>query len=224
MLVENQRNFLSSCFSGLNEEQKKYFASRFTSRSLKKGDYIYKSGEEANEIHFIKYGMAKEVIYTQDGEEVFSWYCIVGEPLGIYSVFGGGRRWVNVQCTEDSEIISLKRDDFLDMVKKSDTALLEVLKAASDLIREEELNKLDIMLCTTLERLSKHIVNEYERHHHKDYKLPKLKHVADYLNMTTQELSRKFKELEEGGYIERQNRHILKVDVEKIKEDIITTY
>lgn len=221
MLVENQKNFFSTCFNGLNEIDRQYFSEKFTSKSLKKGQYIYKAGEQADEIYFLKKGAAKEVVYRKDGEELFSWYCVIGEPLGIYSVFGGGERWVNVQCTEDSEIIIIKANDFVELVKKSDTAILEILKAASELIKEEEQNKLDIMLCTTLERLAKFIVNEYERHYFKDFKLPKIKHVADYLNMTTQEISRKFKELEQGGYIERNNRHIQTVDIEKIKQEIL---
>lgn len=220
MLPNQNINFFDVCFSGLSEERKKHFSEKMEKLKFSKGQYIYKADEDATDVFFLQKGSAREVKHTIEGDEIFIWYCEIGEAIGLYNVFSNGPHWDSVIANEPCEVLRMSREDFLEMAKSSTTALEAILQDSSAIIKEEELNKLDIVNHTTFERLAKYVVALYKRNLYKEFTLPKLKHVGDYLNMTVQELSRKLKELEEKGYMDRSHRTVHKLDIDKMKKEL----
>lgn len=221
MHLDEHHNFFDIAYHGLPLDRRAEFSKKLEKHIFKKGQFIYRIGEKADRIYFIKSGLAKELVYSDKGEPKFTWYCAIGEPIGLMSMFTTQIRWVDIVAEETCEVLSFDRKDFINFVYTSPTALEALLEQVALIVKESEQIRRDITNLSVIKRLCKNLLWHYKRHYNTEFMLPKLTHLSDYLVVSPQELSRKLQSLEENGYIRRKGRLVLKVNTERIEKEIL---
>lgn len=81
-------------------------------RKLEKGDYIFRSGENAGGVYFLKSGKVKVSHVASSGKEVILWFCFGGDIFGLAETMQCGEREVNAQACDQSEVLSISQDNF----------------------------------------------------------------------------------------------------------------
>ena len=81
-------------------------------RKLDKGDYIFRSGESAGGVYFLKSGKVKVSHMASSGKEVILWFCFGGDIFGLAESMQCGEREVNAQVCDQSEILSIPQSSF----------------------------------------------------------------------------------------------------------------
>lgn len=86
-------------------------------RHFKKGEFIYFSDDDADQVFFIHEGAIKIASYTPDGNELIKAILHPGEIFGELAVYGEARRNDYAQAIEDTEICSLDRQQVVSLMR-----------------------------------------------------------------------------------------------------------
>ena len=96
----------------LTPEQLQALDKTGTTRRLDKGDFVFRSGENAGGVHFLKSGKIKVSQPVSNGKEVILWFCFGGDIFGLAEAAQHGEREVSAQACENSEILSIPQMRF----------------------------------------------------------------------------------------------------------------
>ena len=96
----------------LTPEQLQALDKTGTTRKLDKGDFVFRSGENAGGVHFLKSGKIKVSQPVSNGKEVILWFCFGGDIFGLAEAAQHGEREVSAQACENSEILSIPQTRF----------------------------------------------------------------------------------------------------------------
>jgi CRP/FNR family transcriptional regulator, dissimilatory nitrate respiration regulator len=113
-------------FSGLDAENINYFASHGHVKNYTKGSDLFAMGDRAEAFFFILDGWIKLYRMTREGEEVIINVFAPGETFAEAAVFSPLQRYpVNAQAVEDTTVLEIPRQLFVDKIREnSDLALM----------------------------------------------------------------------------------------------------
>ena len=81
-------------------------------RTLDKGEYVYRVGDEGDSVFLLLNGRAKTYKVSPEGHEVILWFCYPGELFGLAVHPHQRGRMVSVQACERSEVAELSHASF----------------------------------------------------------------------------------------------------------------
>lgn len=81
-------------------------------RTLHKGDFVFRTGEHASGVFFLKSGKIKISQPVSNGKEVILWFCFGGDIFGLAEAAQHGEREVSAQACERCEILSIPQTRF----------------------------------------------------------------------------------------------------------------
>jgi CRP/FNR family transcriptional regulator len=81
-------------------------------RTLDKGEYVYRVGDESDSVFLLLQGRAKTYKVSPEGHEVILWFCYPGELFGLAVHPHQRGRMVSVQACEHSEVAELSHASF----------------------------------------------------------------------------------------------------------------
>jgi CRP/FNR family transcriptional regulator len=81
-------------------------------RTLRKGEYIFRVGDEGDSVFLLLRGRAKSFKLSPEGREVILWFCFPGELFGLAAHPHQKGRMISVQACEQSEIGELSHAAF----------------------------------------------------------------------------------------------------------------
>jgi CRP/FNR family cyclic AMP-dependent transcriptional regulator len=96
----------------LTPEQLRALDQTGTTRKLGKGDFVFRSGENAAGVYFLKSGKIKVSQPVSNGKEVILWFCFGGDIFGLAEAAQHGEREVSAQACETSEVLSIPQARF----------------------------------------------------------------------------------------------------------------
>lgn len=102
----------TSLFAGLEDAQLHRVAAVAVERRLGDGELLFEEGEEGDELYLIKSG-ALDVL--KSGRHVHT--CERGEPIGELAAFTGLRRTASLRARGDTELLVLRSEDVLELVR-----------------------------------------------------------------------------------------------------------
>jgi CRP-like cAMP-binding protein len=113
-------------FYGLDIENVRFFASHGHKKHYENGATLFAMGDKAEAIFFIISGWVKLYRMTREGEEVVINVFAPGETFAEAAVFGPLQRYpVNAQAVEDTMVLEIPRQLFVDKIRENgDLALL----------------------------------------------------------------------------------------------------
>ena len=81
-------------------------------RSLKKGDFVFRSGDVTGSVYFLKSGKVKVSQSVSNGKEVILWFCFGGDIFGLAEAVKLGDREVSAQACDASEVLCIPHENF----------------------------------------------------------------------------------------------------------------
>jgi CRP-like cAMP-binding protein len=201
--VDNLREYINH-FIALSDEEWQAFSSLFSSVSYKEGEHIYGDSDVSEALYFILDGIVRSYKLEEDGRD-FTWtfHCLDMDALehrmlmdiavvDYVSFTQGTPEELAFEVLVDATLVKVEKQALLKLYESSAKWQKFATKMAEDsyaIMRERTFNLLTKSAKERLELLESYFPGVFEK------EVP-LKHIASYLGITRQSLSRLQREKE----------------------------
>ena len=197
---------------GLNDEELQAIAGMTITRTYNKDNVIILAEEEGDALFVIRKGQVKVSIVSEDGREVILSLLREGDVVGELSILDGKPRSANVVATEESELIMLRRSDFLQLLIKVPRIAVTLLEELASRLRKTDRKIEGLALLDVTSRISETLLGlASESGVETDDGIilkdrPTHQQLANMSGTTRETVSRVLKRLENQGYIAVKGR------------------
>lgn len=202
-------------FSDLSKSDLSKISNRMTHRKFTKHQMILLEDDLGQTFFVIAKGSVKITRLSDDGREVI--LAMLGEAdfFGEMSLLDGDGRSANVVALQASEVLTLARNEFLDILEqypKISICLLEELthrlRKSDQQIESLSLSDVEQRIGITLIRLAEEL-GTIKQGNVKINSLPFQQDIANMAGTSRETVSRTFKLLEEKGLLSREGRELV---------------
>ena len=201
-------------FSELSPSDLNKIAERMIQRAFTKGQMILLEDDLGQTFFVIAEGSVKITRLSDAGREVI--LAMLGESdfFGEMSLLDGAGRSANVVALEASEVLTLARNDFLDILQQYPKISISLLEELTQRIRKSDqqieslsLSDVEQRIGITLIRLAEEL-GTIKQGSVKIKNLPYQQDIANMAGTSRETVSRTFKLLEEKGLVTREGRKL----------------
>ena len=199
-------------FSDLSKSDLTKISDRMTHRKFNKNQMILLEDDLGQTFFVIATGSVKITRLSDDGREVI--LAMLGEAdfFGEMSLLDGDGRSANVVALEASEVLTLARNEFLDILEQYPKISISLLEELTNRLRKSDqqieslsLSDVEQRIGITLIRLAEEL-GTIKQGSVKIKNLPFQQDIANMAGTSRETVSRTFKLLEEKGLLSRQGR------------------
>jgi len=197
-------------FEGLTEAQLRLLADRAKSKRYRKNTVLIEKGDETSAFYVLLEGRVRVYIADDNGKElVLRTYTEPGAYFGELAVLGGRRRTASVETVDDSRLLVIAKHDFLDCVTKN-PGICEVIMAQLVARIDELTDRLGHFALHDVYGRLVSVLEELAEEEGGERLTPPLtqQELAQRIGSSREMISRIFKELRSGGYIDIVDRRI----------------
>ena len=201
-------------FSDLSASDLNKIAERMVLRVFTKGQMILLEDDLGQTFFVIGGGSVKITRLSDDGREVI--LAMLGESdfFGEMSLLDGAGRSANVVALETSKVLTLARNDFLEILEDYPKISISLLEELTQRIRKSDqqieslsLSDVEQRIGITLIRLAEEL-GTIKRGSVRIKNLPYQQDIANMAGTSRETVSRTFKLLEEKGLVAREGRKL----------------
>ena len=127
-----------SIFWDLKSKELGYIAEKMVARHYDNGNYIFLEDSDGEQCFFVLEGSVKVTRLSKDGREVILAMLNEGDFFGEMSLLDGESRSANVIALEKTEVLTLDRRDFLDVVNDYPQIAVMLLKELAGRLRKRD--------------------------------------------------------------------------------------
>tara|TARA_X000001036_G_scaffold261932_1_gene243472 strand:+ start:366 stop:1049 length:684 start_codon:yes stop_codon:yes gene_type:complete len=214
-----------SLFWDLNKIELGHISDKMVSKKFENGNLIFLEESEGKNLFFVVEGSVKVTRLSKDGREVILAMLNAGDFFGEMSLLDGEARSANVIALEETEVLSLNRDDFLVVLHDYPKIAIQLLKEMTSRLRKSDRQIVSLSLSDAEKRIALCIVRFADEQgviKNGQVTIPKIPIQQDIANMagTSREtVSRAMSLLTEEKYIERNGKELKILNYKKfIKE------
>lgn len=188
---------------------------------LKRGQILYRAGEELTYVYAIRSGSVKTYISTDDGRLQITGFHIPGELLGL-NAMDEKRYNCEAMALETTSVCEISLDCFEELARQIPSAHYQMLRMMS---REIKLNQ-ELMLLlgkkNAEERLATYLLALSRRFALRNYSPTRFNlsmsrgDIGDYLGIAEETVSRIFTRFQEEGVVTSERRYIILNDLERL--------
>ncbi|MCR5156325.1 MAG: Crp/Fnr family transcriptional regulator [Butyrivibrio sp.] len=177
--------------------------------TLKKTSYLFREGEPVESIFIIKKGRIKLCRFDSLGREQIVTILTDGDMIWEGMLLDGSIYPYSAVCITSASIYRIRRDDFVKMVNDPDAAMSTIMLLSKKL---HDANERNMLLSTKdpMARLAGFLMYRVDRSEDDDVVL-KLDDIAASVSLRAETVSRKLREMEKMGFIERLGHARLRV-------------
>ena len=203
-----------SLFCDLNLDELGYISEKMISKRFKSGNLIFLEESEGKNLFFVIEGSVKVTRLSKDGREVILAMLNAGDFFGEMSLLDGESRSANVIALENTEVLSLNRNDFLDVLNDYPKIAIQLLKEMTSRLRKSDRQIVSLSLSDAEKRIALCIVRFADEQgiiKNGEVTIPKIPIQQDIANMagTSREtVSRAMSLLSEEKYIKRNGKEL----------------
>jgi CRP/FNR family cyclic AMP-dependent transcriptional regulator len=212
-------------FSELSDTDLREISKVAVRQYYKKDNMILIEEEVGSTMFIILEGRVKISRLSDEGREVILSILSEGDFFGEMSILDGQNRSANVVTAEDSVIMVVHREDFLQMMHDYPQIAINLLKELAHRLRrsDAQIKSLSLQNATgkvasTLLRLADDSGKIYQG----QVEIPRLPPQQDLANMagTSREtISRVLKSLSKKGYLKKEGSRLIIMDYERFRAD-----
>jgi CRP-like cAMP-binding protein len=183
-------------------------------RAYRAGEVICHAGDPGDTLHVLESGHVKVTVLSQVGSEVLLSVIGPGECFGELALIDGEPRSATVETLEPVETVTLRRADFLCLVRENGAALEPLLSTLARSIRRLTDAVADISFLSLDERLAKKLIALADEHGNEadgliEIQLPiSQEELASMVGATRASVNRVLGQFEDQGLITRRGRRI----------------
>ena len=203
-------------FSGLGEKELKDILKLTSSKRFYKNNVVLVEAEEAGDtFYIINKGKVKVSRVSEDGKEVILTILGSGDFFGEMSILDGLSRSANVVSINDTEVLTIKGKEFLNLLNKSPRISDNLIKVLCSRIRRSDAQIKRLSIMNTIGRVASTLLSLAEsgkkkrRRTAEIEKLPSLQDMANMAGTSKSSISRAISNLVKSGYIKREGDKII---------------
>lgn len=205
-------------FNGLTEQQLAELAMIVTDQQFKRGTTIFAEGDRGVGFYILVAGQVKIYKMSVDGKEQTLHIFGPGEPFAEAAVFTGKSYPAYADAMQNSRVLFIPRDSFVTLIKDNPALAMNMLGALSQRLKKFAGMIEALSLKEVPGRLAAHLLLLSGQQGGDEFTLNIGKaQLASILGTIPETLSRIFKKLSEGGYIEAQGAKIRITDREGLE-------
>ena len=213
--------------SSLQETELEAIAAVSTIKHVLADVAILRVDEEGDTLFIILHGRVSVTKHSDEGREVILSILSDGEFFGEMSLLDGKPRSATVIATEPTELLLLRRADFLHCLSRYPQIATKLLSALAYRLRRTNRQVESLALLNSYGRIAGVLLQlgedlgEYTETSNRITILerPILQEIANMAGTTRETVSRILNDLEKRGYLERVGRRITIVDQDRLHDD-----
>jgi len=209
----------TSPFEGLDEAHLRELVSLSRKRSLGKNESLFLEGDAAGGLYVMIRGRVKVFKSSSRGREQTLMIMGAGEPVGEVAVLSGVPYPASAETLEESEVLYVPRQAFLDMVAREPEVAMRLLAALSERLRSFATLIEDLSLREVGERLATYLLSlatQGQANEVVELELSRTQ-LSAAVGTVPETLSRAFRQLDRVGAVETRGRKIVIRDREALE-------
>ncbi len=202
-------------FADLDDEELTDIEKIVMTKKFSKDEIILYQFDPGDSLYMIAGGRVKVVLFSKDGKEVLLSTLGTSDFFGEMSLLDGMPRSASVVALEDSELIVLKRRDFLDLIRNHPEIALKILTELSRRLREADRKIGSLILMDVYGRVARLLLDLAEKEGKKINgeivieKRLKHKDIASMVGASRETVSRVLRDFAQSGFITVDNKRII---------------
>ncbi len=209
-------------FAGFGSSEVESLEKCLVRRSYPAGQTLFHMGDEGGSLYIIERGRVKVTIPSSSGEELILTILGAGDLLGELSLFDGKPRSATVHALEETEALSLHREDLLALMRSRFDVVEKILAVLARRIRDTDMLLAESHFLDITSRLAKKILDLGDAFGVRDGERVRIgvkmtqKDLASMIGATRESINKQLKALRDlgllritGGTIEILNREKL---------------
>ncbi len=185
----------------------------FTRKRLKRGDALYRAGDEFTSLNAVRTGFFKSTVVLEDGRDQVTGFHMPGDIMGLDGI-SADRHSVSTIALEDSEVCIIpfsRLEELSHQVRNLQNQFHKLM--SREIVRDQGV----MMLLGTMraeERLAAFLLNLSQRFTARGYSASEFhlrmtrEEIGSYLGLKLETVSRIFSKFQEQGLIAVQQKHI----------------
>ena len=212
-------------FSELSDDDLREISNLAVRQVYKKDNMILIEEEIGSTMFIILEGRVKISRISDDGREVILSILSEGDFFGEMSILDGQNRSANVVTLEDSKIMVVRREDFLQMLHDYPQIAINLLKELAQRLRRSDAQIKSLSLQNATGKVAStllRIADDSGKIHLGQVEIPRLPPQQDLANMagTSREtISRVLKALTKQGYLKKEGSRLIIKDYESFRSE-----
>jgi len=180
--------------------------------------------ESGNTLFIIQKGRVKVSRMSDDGREVILSILERGEFFGELSLIDGKARSASVTAIEDSEVLMLRRGDFMGLLEEYPQIAISLLKELAARIRKSDTQIKSLSLQDAMGRVASTLIllaedaGVIKQGRVVIHKIPLQQDLANMAGTSRETISRVFRYLEDENLMERDGRKVIIPDYTRFKK------
>ncbi|MCU1308170.1 MAG: cyclic nucleotide-binding protein [Acidobacteriaceae bacterium] len=122
-------------FALLDDQESESLCALMETSHFDKGDTVFNAGDAGDSIYIVRSGRVEVYIENYEGHKIILRENETGDVFGDISLLDGGPRTATAVAVEDTEVLSLDRDNLLELVTKHPHAGLDLLTVMGQRLR-----------------------------------------------------------------------------------------
>jgi len=214
-------------FRSLSHDDRTSLAASLKRRSLKRGEALFRKGDEGTSLYIVKTGSVKIVLPSDTtGDEVAAAILSEGDFFGEMSLLDGMPRSADVVALEPSELLALSQKDFLAFLKDNEGAIQAIFSYLSMRLRRTDELLEDAYFLNISTRFARRLVELAQRHGRRkgegepleiDLRLTQ-KDLASIVGTTRESINKELKVLREKGLVTTEGNTLQILDLERLEK------
>ncbi|HCR16840.1 MAG TPA: Crp/Fnr family transcriptional regulator [Candidatus Latescibacteria bacterium] len=204
-----------SLFEGLNDEELSTLSQVALPRLFPKDRVVIMAEDEGDTLFVISTGQVKVSIVSEDGREVILSMLGKGNFFGEMSLLDGHPRSANVTTMQETELLMLRRADFLRLIQNKPQIAVKLLAVLASRLRKTDRKIKGLALSDVTGRITQTLLQLAEEQGSTTpegvliHNRPTHQDLANMSGTTRETVSRVLKRLESQGYIVHKGKDLL---------------
>lgn len=185
--------------------------------SLKKGEYLFRSGETIGDLFFIRSGMVKFCSIDSEGREQVISIHTAGDAIWEGLFFRDNRYFYCALCTSAVQYYRINQCDIEAAITDTNRAM-QVVHLLSQKLQDANQRNLIFTTHDPSARIAGFLLYAHERSQ-SDIVSMRLNDIAAFVNLRPETVSRKLSEFQKAGYIKRTSKSQIQIsDIDALSE------
>ncbi len=212
-------------FSELKDSELESIVKMTVRQVYKKDNMVLIEEEIGSTMFVILNGRVKISRISDEGREVILSILVDGDFFGEMSILDGHTRSANAVTLEDTELMIIRRENFLQMLHSYPQVAINLLKELAHRLRRSDAQIKSLSLQNALGKVAStllRIADDSGIIKHGQVEIAQLPPQQDLANMagTSREtISRVIKSLNQLGYVKKEGSKLIVMDYERFRQD-----
>ena len=213
-------------FKSLQSDDSRRIADLLKDQYLKRGDVLFRKGDEGQALYLIIQGKIKISVTSRLGDEVILAIMSDGDFFGEMALLDGLPRSADAVANEDTNLLVLRRTDFLSFIMHNETAAMSILFALSHRLRKADDFLADTCFLNIGSRLAKKLLELGETHGQQEGDTTQIKliltqsELASMVGATRESINKELRKLRDKGLVTKQGRMLQIHNLERLKRRV----